>query len=186
MGELDVKHEISVLDNEKRLRYWTQQLEEIQPLRLLNDFESPPTNESRSLGVQRLLLGDSTSQTLRSYSRSNGTSPFILLLAAFRAAHFRLTGHEDATLVAGDLSSNPDGLQVIRLQTQEVTFAQIVQQVQDALERAREHQLPLDQVLRRLRNQPRRRNGHHGLGKIDGCTSMHNSRLGDTLPSPVI
>jgi hypothetical protein len=93
---------------ENQMRYWKQQLGENLPvLRLRTDRPRPSVQNFRHLfrGAQHTLsLGLALSDAVKSFSRQEGMTVFMALLAAFKVLLYRYSGQDDivvGTQVAG-------------------------------------------------------------------------------------
>ncbi|KAI3326784.1 acetyl-CoA synthetase-like protein [Xylariaceae sp. AK1471] len=125
---------------EHQLEYWTRQLEGSKPAELFHDKIRSAVS-SGQVGVQPVVFAPSTQHALHRFCKAHQMSPFSVLLAAFRATHYRLTGAEDATLGAfNTLPSTEDGenwsyrtIQCLRLKTQGESFMSLVKHVSSTL-----------------------------------------------------
>ena len=81
-----------------------EQLQGSQPATLLCD-KARPSILSGSAGVVELTIDGSLYESLNAYCRRLQLTPFTVLLAAFRAVHYRLTGTEDATIRLRNIQS---------------------------------------------------------------------------------
>lgn len=84
-------------EHNRQLVYWTQQLADNSPAELLAD-RPRPSQLSGQAGVVQLTIDGALYKKVQTFSRVQRTTPFVVLLTAFRATHFRLTGCEDATI----------------------------------------------------------------------------------------
>ncbi len=91
------KQDSQVAEQERQLGYWTKQLADSSPAEFLSD-RPRPTVLSGDAGMVRLTIEGSVFEKLQSFCQANKTTVFVVLLAAFRAVHYRLTGAEDATI----------------------------------------------------------------------------------------
>ncbi|KAK3314236.1 hypothetical protein B0H66DRAFT_630727 [Apodospora peruviana] len=85
------------VEHQRQLEYWKTQLADSSPAELLSDRPRPSILSGRA-GVVELAVEGSLYERLQAFCRTNQVTPFTVLLAAFRAAHYRLTGAEDATI----------------------------------------------------------------------------------------
>ncbi|KAF5550003.1 enniatin synthase [Fusarium mexicanum] len=91
------KQEAQALEHEKQLDYWKKQLADCSPAKLPTDFPRPALLSGEA-GVVPVSLDGELYQNLREFCNENNTTSFAVLLAAFRAAHYRLTGVDDAVI----------------------------------------------------------------------------------------
>ncbi|KAJ6095340.1 hypothetical protein N7486_006086 [Penicillium sp. IBT 16267x] len=146
----------------EQLAYWERQLDGSQPLEFLCD-KHRPAMLSGEAGWLPLNVDGSLYQDLHRFCRSRQVTPFSVLLAAFRAMHFRLTGAGDATIgipAAARTCTELEGLigyfgnvQCIRtkVERQHQSFHQLVDHVQSVTTDAFENQdVPFDQIVSRL------------------------------------
>ncbi|KAJ5629032.1 hypothetical protein N7490_011260 [Penicillium lividum] len=146
----------------EQLAYWERQLNGSQPLEFLCD-KHRPAMLSGEAGWLPLNIDGSLYQNLHRFCRSHQVTPFSVLLAAFRAMHFRLTGAGDATVgipaaartctELEDLIGYFGNVQCIRtkVESQDQSFHQLVDHVQSVTTDAFEYQdVPFDQIVSRL------------------------------------
>ena len=81
----------------RQLEYWVQQLEDSQPAELLCDHVRPAALSGKA-GVVELTIEGTMYHKLDRFCKAHQTTPFVVLLAAFRSTHYRLTGAEDGTI----------------------------------------------------------------------------------------
>ncbi|OCK86539.1 CoA-dependent acyltransferase, partial [Cenococcum geophilum 1.58] len=86
-----------VAEHQLQLEYWTKQLADSTPAELLADRLRPAVLSGQA-GAVPLVIEGQVYDRLRAFCRAHQTTSFTVLLAAFRAAHYRLTGVEDATI----------------------------------------------------------------------------------------
>jgi non-ribosomal peptide synthetase component F len=86
-----------VAEHQRQLEYWTTQLADSSPAELLTDLPRPAVLSGKRRCVQLAIEG-AVYESLQAFCRSHQVTSFVVLLAAFRAAHYRLTGAEDATI----------------------------------------------------------------------------------------
>ncbi|KAJ3491955.1 hypothetical protein NLG97_g5492 [Lecanicillium saksenae] len=145
---------------ERQLEYWSQQLDGSQPAEFLCDFPRPslPAGTAREHPV---IIEGSLFQDLQVFCKLFQVTPFAVLLAAFRATHFRLTGAEDATIGVPSANRNrPEleqlvgffvNLQCIRLAIDEDaqdSFASLIHQAASTTAAASAHQdVPFEQIV---------------------------------------
>ncbi|KAK1914288.1 hypothetical protein P3342_007534 [Pyrenophora teres f. teres] len=127
-------------EHQKQLSYWVEQLQSSRPAELLCD-KPRPAALSGEAGVQSIEIAGPLYAKLQSFCQLHGVTQFVVLLAAFRATHFRLTGQEDATI--GTPNANRDrwevkdmvgffvNMQCLRIKIGDESFEELVQQVKD-------------------------------------------------------
>ncbi|RBR23809.1 uncharacterized protein FIESC28_03425 [Fusarium coffeatum] len=91
------KQEAQVLEQEKQLDYWKQQLADCSSAKLPTDFPRPALLSGEA-GVVPVSIDGELYHNLREFCNENNITSFAVLLAAFRAAHYRLTGVDDAVI----------------------------------------------------------------------------------------
>ncbi|KAF5627285.1 enniatin synthase [Fusarium tjaetaba] len=91
------KQEAQALEHEKQLDYWKKQLADCSPAKLPTDFPRPALLSGEA-GVVPVSIDGELYQNLREFCNDNNTTSFAVLLAAFRAAHYRLTGVDDSVI----------------------------------------------------------------------------------------
>lgn len=84
-------------DRQRQLKYWTAQLADSAPAEFLVD-RPRPSNVSGKAGSIPVTLEGPAYDDLREFCRVQQVTPYIALLAAFRATHFRMSGTADATI----------------------------------------------------------------------------------------
>lgn len=90
---------------QKQLGYWVSQLDGSRPATLLCDKARPDTLSGQA-GRQTFEIVPSLYAALQRFCGLHGVTQFMVLLAVFRATHFRLTGQQDATI--GTVNANRD------------------------------------------------------------------------------
>ncbi|KAK1914065.1 hypothetical protein P3342_007311 [Pyrenophora teres f. teres] len=127
-------------EHQKQLSYWVEQLQSSRPAELLCD-KPRPAALSGEAGVQSIEIAGPLYAKLQSFCQLHGVTQFVVLLAAFRATHFRLTGQEDATI--GTPNANRDrwevkdmvgffvNMQCLRIKIGDESFEELVQQVHE-------------------------------------------------------
>lgn len=84
-------------ERQRQLKYWTTQLADSAPAEFLVD-RPRPSNVSGKAGSIPVTLEGSAYEDLRWFCRAQQCTPYVALLAAFRATHFRMSGTADATI----------------------------------------------------------------------------------------
>ncbi|KAL7780635.1 hypothetical protein CFE70_010660 [Pyrenophora teres f. teres 0-1] len=127
-------------EHQKQLSYWVEQLQTSRPAELLCDKPRPAALSGQA-GVQSIEIAGPLYAKLQSFCQLHGVTQFVVLLAAFRTAHFRLTGQEDATI--GTVNANRDrweikdmigffvNMQCLRITAGHGSFEELVQQVHE-------------------------------------------------------
>ncbi|KAK8130645.1 AMP-binding enzyme (aureobasidin A1 biosynthesis complex) [Apiospora kogelbergensis] len=163
-------------DIERQLRYWDTQLLDSRPAVFSSDRPRPKTL-SGNASVQKVKIPAATYARLQSFSKTHGVTLFTILLAAFRAAHFRLTGATDS--VIGTPNANRDRVEVehlvgyfvnmhcIRIEVERQSLQELVEQVKLASTSAMAHKdAPFDQVVSRVLDARRRDPSRHPLAQV--------------------
>ncbi|KAK1916797.1 hypothetical protein P3342_004352 [Pyrenophora teres f. teres] len=127
-------------EHQKQLSYWVEQLQTSRPAELLCDKPRPAALSGQA-GVQSIEIAGPLYAKLQSFCQLHGVTQFVVLLAAFRTAHFRLTGQDDATI--GTVNANRDrweikdmigffvNMQCLRITAGHGSFEELVQQVHE-------------------------------------------------------
>ncbi|KAM0514832.1 hypothetical protein ACHAPE_006507 [Trichoderma viride] len=152
------KQQEQVAQHQKQLEYWTNQLENSSPAEFPTDFPRPAILSGKAGYVPVTIEGD-LYMNLREFCRVKQMTPFTVLLAAFRAAHYRLTGTEDAVIGTPIANRNRREIeniigffvntQCMRITVDDnETFESLVRQVRLTATAAFEHQdVPFDRVV---------------------------------------
>ncbi|OAA73278.1 BEAS beauvericin nonribosomal cyclodepsipeptide synthetase [Cordyceps fumosorosea ARSEF 2679] len=153
------RRDAQAAEHERQLIYWRAQLADCSPARLPADFARPALL-SGSAGVVPVSVTGTLFQQLRTFCHALDATPFVVLLAAFRAAHYRLTGAEDAvvgTPIANRNRPELEGLIGFFVNTQCMriavdgdgdTFEGLVRRVKDTATAAFEHEdVPFERVV---------------------------------------
>ncbi|KAL7915692.1 hypothetical protein GGI35DRAFT_4429 [Trichoderma velutinum] len=145
-------------EHERQLKFWIKELDSSRPAELLPDKPRPATL-SGNAGIHSIQIQGSLHRKLQEFCKIKGVTPFVTLLAAFRAMHYRLTTYTDATIGIGnanrDLWELKDmvglfvNMQCIRTNVQsDSSFEELVRQVQSAVTASFANQdVPFDQVV---------------------------------------
>ncbi|KAL7780698.1 hypothetical protein CFE70_010723 [Pyrenophora teres f. teres 0-1] len=127
-------------EHQKQLSYWVEQLQTSRPAELLCDKPRPAALSGQA-GVQSIEIAGPLYAKLQSFCQLHGVTQFVVLLAAFRTTHFRLTGQDDATI--GTVNANRDrweikdmigffvNMQCLRITAGHGSFEELVQQVHE-------------------------------------------------------
>ncbi|KAJ6191272.1 hypothetical protein N7519_001293 [Penicillium mononematosum] len=74
---------------QRQLAYWQEQLEGSQPAELLCDKPRSGISSGKAQ-VHHFNLDDQLYQDLQAFCQTHQATPFVVLLAAFRATHYRV------------------------------------------------------------------------------------------------
>ncbi|MBE3049980.1 AMP-binding protein, partial [Candidatus Bathyarchaeota archaeon] len=155
------KQDEQVAEHRRQLEYWTEQLADSTPAELPIDRPRPPVL-SGNAGVVQLAIEGSVYKSLREFCRDRKVTSFVVLLAAFRAAHYRLTGAEDATIGTPIANRNRPELEHIigffvntqcmrSIVRDDDTFEELVQQVRATAIAAFENEdVPFENIVSAL------------------------------------
>ncbi|CAE7002873.1 Nonribosomal peptide synthetase 3 [Pyrenophora teres f. teres] len=130
-------------EHQKQLSYWVEQLQTSRPAELLCDKPRPAA--------------------LSGQAGLHGVTQFVVLLAAFRTAHFRLTGQDDATI--GTVNANRDrweikdmigffvNMQCLRITAGHGSFEELVQQVHEVMIASHANaDVPFESIVSKLKS----------------------------------
>jgi amino acid adenylation domain-containing protein/non-ribosomal peptide synthase protein (TIGR01720 family) len=143
---------------EGQLRYWREKLSGTPALELPPDYPRPAIQSNRGAIVSFDLGRDITDQ-VKAFSRQQGVTVFMTLLAAFKVLLYRYTGQEDicvGTPVAGRTRKEVDHLIGFFINTlalrsdlsEQPTFTALLQQVKQTTLGAYDHQdLPFEKIV---------------------------------------
>ncbi|KAI1353206.1 hypothetical protein F5Y01DRAFT_277248 [Xylaria sp. FL0043] len=156
------KMQDQVEKHQKQLDYWTTELDNSQPAEFLCDKPRPATLSGKA-EVQEIMVDGALYSELMKFCKQHEVTPFVVLLAAFRATHYRLTGSKDATI--GTANANRDQAQVanmigffvnmqcLRLKIEDESFEQLAQHVQAVKKASLENQdVPFEKIVAKLKN----------------------------------
>ncbi len=150
---------------EEQVQYWRTQLAAAPQLELPTDRMRPAIQSYRG-GYERFVLSEEVSAALKSLSRREGVTMFMLLLTAFKVLLMRYSAAEDivvGTDIAGRRHREVEGLigffvnqLVLRTDLSgNPTFRELLQRVREVCLGAYSHQdLPFDKLVEEL--QPER------------------------------
>nr|ARJ54910.1 nonribosomal peptide synthetase 8 [Curvularia lunata] len=157
------RQQAQVDEHDRQLEYWIAQLQTSRPAELLCD-KPRPTTLSGHADVRTLEVDASLFARLQEFCEARGVTLFVVLLAAFRATHFRLTGQEDATI--GTANANRDrselrdmigffvNMQCLRITVEDETFEELVQQVQEvAVASLAGQDVPFERIVSKLKKE---------------------------------
>ncbi|UKZ79102.1 NRPS [Trichoderma virens FT-333] len=155
------KQEEQVTEHQRQLEYWTNQLADSYPAEFLTDLPRP-TILSGEAGFVPVTIDGELYKKLREFCKAHQATSFAVLLAAFRAAHYRLTGNEDSVIGTPIANRNRRELEniigfFVNTQCMRITvdgddtFESLVQQVRSTATAAFEHQdVPFERVVSAL------------------------------------
>ncbi|KAK1916440.1 hypothetical protein P3342_004259 [Pyrenophora teres f. teres] len=155
------RQEAQADEHQKQLSYWVEQLQASRPAELLCDKPRPAALSGQA-GVQSIEIDGPLYAKLQSFCQLHGVTQFVVLLAAFRTAHFRLTGQDDATI--GTVNANRDrwetkdmigffvNMQCLRITIGDDSFKQLVQQVHEvAVASHANADVPFESIVSKLK-----------------------------------
>ncbi|KLU93048.1 hypothetical protein MAPG_11964 [Magnaporthiopsis poae ATCC 64411] len=88
----------------RQLQYWKKMLADSSPAELLTDKPQPATL-SGDAGVVPLVIDGPMYEDLQAFCRYHQTTSFTVLLAAFRAAHYRLTTGAESAIIGTPIAN---------------------------------------------------------------------------------
>jgi amino acid adenylation domain-containing protein len=143
---------------ERKLSYWKQKLNAVEPLALLTDFVRPPEQSVRGAFVSTMLSKE-TLDSLYKFSQREGVTFFMTVLSTFKLLLHRYTGQSDicvGTPVAGRGQQELEGLIGFFLNTLALrselrpsdSFRSLLRQVRQTTLEAYEHQdTPFEKIV---------------------------------------
>ncbi len=146
---------------DERLAYWKQQLRDLPMLRLPTDRPRPPVQTFRGARLAHVLPA-SLSSRLNALGLQEGATPFMGLLAGFKALLYRYTGQDDIVVgcpIAGRTSAELEALigffvNTLVMRTSlsgDPTFRELLRRVRETALGAYAHQdLPFNVLVDRL------------------------------------
>ncbi len=158
---------------EKQLAYWKGRLGANPPVLQLPTDRPRPAIQSISGAHEAIMLSPELSAAIKSQSREEGVTPFMLLLAAFKTLLYRYTGQEDicvGTPIANRNRGETEGLigffvNTLVMRTDlsgDPSFRELLQRVREVALGAYAHQdLPFEMLVEEL--QPERNMSHTPL-----------------------
>ncbi|AMB86153.1 hypothetical protein AWM79_12935 [Pseudomonas agarici] len=160
----------------RQLAYWQDQLGDEHPLlQLPTDFARPAEQSHRGARLE-LELPLAKAQALKRLARSEGVTPFMVLLASFQFLLYRYSGQADIRVgvpIANRQRLETEGLIGFFINTQvlaakiegHLRFVDLLQQVKQTALGAQAHQdLPFEQLVEAL--QPQRSLSHGPLFQV--------------------
>ncbi|KAJ5413871.1 AMP-binding enzyme (aureobasidin A1 biosynthesis complex) [Penicillium cosmopolitanum] len=191
-------------EQERQLAYWKQQLDGSRPAELLSDKPRPAVSSGKA-GVHEVMIEGALYNNLQAFCKTHQATPFAVLLAAFRATHYRLTGVEDATIGTPIANRNRQELedlvgffvnmQCIRIHVEDESFESLVGEVLATTAAAAAHQdVPFERLVAELQRGARDLSRNPmvqlvfvlhplrdlGVIKIDGLTSRSTRVVNST------
>ena len=143
---------------EKKLRFWRENLQGVQPLELPTDYVRPLMQSTKG-AFSRFTVDKEISDAIKQLAQKEGASLFMTLLAAFKVLLFRYSGQSDicvGTPIAGRQQQELEGLigffvNTLALRselTDSISFRELLQQVRANTLKAYEHQeVPFEKVV---------------------------------------
>lgn len=161
--------QIQAAEHQRQLDYWKKQLAGSQPAEFYCDYPRPQTPSGDAHEIDFTIEGE-VYDGLLSFGQEHQATLFAILLAAFRASHFRLTATEDATIGSAVANRNrPElhdliglfvNIQCLRIALdQDTTFSELVETVKTITADAFANQdVPFERLVSELRPGLRDRN----------------------------
>ncbi|KAG5951860.1 NRPS protein [Claviceps sorghi] len=148
-------------EHRRQLEYWVKHLDGSRPAELWTDRRRPATLSGRAATQEFDISGRLYDRLLGFCNARRHTTPFIVLLAAFRATHYRLTGAADATVGTPIANRNRQELedmigffvniQCMRIRVENESFEELVRAVQATATSAFANQdVPFETIVSRL------------------------------------
>jgi hypothetical protein len=153
------QHPSKDVEYKEQLEFWISQLRGSQPAEPPVDYRRPATPSGKA-GVIDIQLDESLYQQ---FGQFQGMTPFMIIFTAFRAAHYRLTAMEDATIASPVANRNRQELEDIigffvntlcirTTADDDTSFQDLLQQVRQATVAAYQNQdVPFQQLVSTLR-----------------------------------
>lgn len=147
-------------EHQRQLEYWVEQLHSSQPAVLLADKPRPATLSGNAL-LEEITIDGRLFDGIKHFCRKNSVTPFVLLLAAFRATHYLLTGSTDATIGTPNANRNRwevkdiigffVNLQCIRIKIEDQSFEELISHVQSTVAASFDNQdVPFEKIVAKL------------------------------------
>ncbi|KAH6963257.1 hypothetical protein DER45DRAFT_552701 [Fusarium avenaceum] len=144
----------------RQLEYWTDKLQTSRAVEFLTDKQRPKTLSGKA-GEHEFSIEGKTLNRIQALCKDYAVTPFVMLLAAFRATHYRMTGVEDAAM--GTPNANRDrsdlkdmigffvNMLCFRLAVEDDSFESLVRQVQQQTVESFDNQdIPFEQIVSKL------------------------------------
>ncbi|EUC26777.1 hypothetical protein COCCADRAFT_31526 [Bipolaris zeicola 26-R-13] len=179
------KQKAQTAEHQRQLEYWKKQLNDGRPAEL--PYDKPrPTVRSGTIDVLPVDIPNDLFHELKQFCKLYQATSYNVLLSAFRATHYRLTGVNDA--IIGMLVANRNRQELedivgfftnalgIRIHIKDVSFECLVQQVQQTTAAAAENQdVPIQTILAEILPEARDIASHNPLLRIImGLTPLKN------------
>ncbi|CAJ0554478.1 Ff.00g129910.m01.CDS01 [Fusarium sp. VM40] len=145
---------------ERQLDYWTGKLQTSRPVEFLTDKPRPQTLSGMA-GEHEFMIKGNMLNRIQALCKEYAVTPFVILLAAFRATHYRMTGVEDAAM--GTPNANRDDADLkdmigffvnmlcFRLTVEDDSFESLIRQVQQQTVESFDNQdIPFEQIVSKL------------------------------------
>ncbi|BCS02820.1 non-ribosomal peptide synthetase [Aspergillus luchuensis] len=155
------RQEEQLRQQQRHLAYWTQQLRGSHPAEFPCDKPRPDVPSGQA-AVRGIKIGGALYSDLERLCKRHSITPFIVLLAAFRAAHYRMTGAADAIIGTPITNRNREehediiglfvNMQCMRIEISESnSFEVLVQRVKETAAAAFEHnEVPFEMIVSEL------------------------------------
>ncbi|GKZ43959.1 nonribosomal peptide synthase [Aspergillus brasiliensis] len=178
------RQEEQLREQQRQLAYWTHQLRGSHPAEFLCDKHRPvvPSGQAAVRGIK---ISGALYRNLGRLCKRHHITPFIVLLAAFRAAHYRMTGAADATIGTPITNRNREehegiiglfvNMQCMRLKVSETdSFEALVEHVKEIAAAAFAHnEVPFETIVSELH--PTREGSRNPL--IQNIFAVHPERV---------
>ncbi|KAF2463679.1 acetyl-CoA synthetase-like protein [Lindgomyces ingoldianus] len=155
------RQQVQVDEHQRQLSYWLTRLQGSRPAELICDKPRPATLSGKA-DIRTLDISGRLYAELQGFCNAHGVTLFVVLLSAFRATHFRLTGQDDATI--GTANANRDrwevkdiigffvNMQCLRITVNDESFEELVQQVHEmAVASLANQDVPFESIVSQLK-----------------------------------
>ncbi|EHA25438.1 non-ribosomal peptide synthetase [Aspergillus niger ATCC 1015] len=178
------REEEQLRQQQRQLAYWTRQLRGSHPAEFPCDKSRPPVPSGQA-AVRGIKIAGALYRELARFCRRHLITPFIVLLAAFRAAHYRMTRAPDATIGTPITNRNREehegivglfvNMQCMRIEVSETdSFEVLVKRVKEIAAAAFAHnEVPFERIVSEL--QPTRESSRNPL--IQTIFAFHPERV---------
>ncbi|OAQ61656.2 HC-toxin synthetase [Pochonia chlamydosporia 170] len=148
-------------EHQRQLAYWVKHLDGSRPAELFCDRRRPASLSGKAATQEFKIPSSLHDKLVKFCNARRHITPFIVLLAAFRATHYRLTGSADATIGIPIANRNREELediigffvniQCMRIRIENESFEELVQSVQSTATSAFANQdVPFESIVSRL------------------------------------
>jgi len=147
-------------EHQRQLDYWVTELQMSRPAEFLSDKPRPVALSGKA-GTHQLNISGQLYDGLWKFCKARGVTLFVVLLAAFRSAHYHFTGQDDATI--GAPNANRDrwelndiigffvNIQCLRIKIGDKTFEDLVQHVYTVVVASLANQdVPFESIVSKL------------------------------------